>query len=365
MKFDMLLEKTLIESILEIHSPESERPTINDLIVQFYELTYKIAEIRYSKKVKPGVINKRRDMIIEKLEKMLWPVITEMKRRFVPVFKGWLGSHAITDPHQWAVARVSEDSDYKNMGEINFETLSASIVDEYNRYKSPKAYLDVYNRKNLPKLAQIIAKEIMPRINEFPAFQKAFQHSFNLQKQEAENMLEQYQEGDTDIDLGGIGYFDTYEEAKTTLESYTLADFIYMLEDMGAFSDNEQLATMLDLDDIYDMAVELYEKLVFPIWYGNWKSKGIDQTRANVENVYNERLLKTTSNLSTEIENIGTIIQTAHQNGNLIKDYMGQLGEGDDDANEEDIGYKLLDQLTDGTYSGYKQWNADIKEAGF
>ncbi|MEI6421268.1 MAG: hypothetical protein WCP55_03560 [Lentisphaerota bacterium] len=363
MKFNILLEKTILESILDIHSPDNpEYPSINDLIIQFYEITHKRSEILYSNKVKPDRIDARRDKIIEKLEGRLWSVINELKRRFAPVFAKWLESHALTNPRQWAESRM------KSADEFEYEDSNMiidSMVSEYNRYKFPKQYANAMQRSKMPSFGQMVSKEIVPRIAEFPAFQKAFKPSYDTEMQTAQDELENHGVEDTDIELSFIGYFDTYAEAETALKNFSLSDYVSYLEDTGTFSDPDLLENVLSKDNINDMVTELYEKVVFPLWYNAWKSKGIDKTRNNVSNVYHERIMKTTGDLGKEIENIGTIIQTAHQNGNLINDYLEEFGEANEEGEKEDIDRNLLQKLTDGTYEDIPNWDADIKEAGF
>ena len=153
----------------------------------------------------------------------------------------------------------------------------------------------------------------------------------------------------------------TPEEADAYMQKMTLAN--QGLENF-IFDTDTLVQLMGEYGDLRTFFIELYEKIVFPVWFAHWKAKGIVQTRKNVQNAYNNLKKASTKDLGNLVAWIGQALNTAHQSGSML-DYVPEDENFSVDINDESDNYSgedLLQALTDGNFNN--QWDKELREAG-
>ncbi|PJF37795.1 MAG: hypothetical protein CUN55_20260, partial [Phototrophicales bacterium] len=79
-------------------------------------------------------LEQRKANILKNVENSLWDAIYEVKGPLDATLSKWLQGHAITNPSEWAEARVGDD--YDEMAGISPEDAMQVAIDEYMRYSN-------------------------------------------------------------------------------------------------------------------------------------------------------------------------------------------------------------------------------------
>lgn len=326
-----------------------------DVIISFYEASYKLTMVERSKATQPVPI--RKENTIKKLETLILKTSNILKHRFQPVFKYWLDHHALNDPHKWACKRVETQEDDYNLFD--------SLIDEYNRYAFEKLRKSSLVYKEL--INQISDKiEKFPSINEYVKIYLS--DYFENQKQDMYSFLDDgAYDSEDGYEING-NHFEDYDSAQEYIDNFehdntlTLKELIYNYDiSLEDFFNNLK---SYDYDLYLQALIEIYEHIIFQEWFRYWKQKGIVKTRETVEKVYNTMLTKHSNNAKREMADISIILNTAHQNGNIVRDYTKDYGDNNNDY-DVTIDNKVLKELSDGTFESFKTWQQDVEEAGF
>lgn len=142
---------------------------------------------------------------------------------------------------------------------------------------------------------------------------------------------------------------------KQTKDYYDNLIFSEYMESVHRNSISSLLKEMQEYYDIYEIAVELFEFLCFPVWYGFWQQMGIDETRSRIEQAY--RLIGQIENqpIKQAFASINIIINIAHQTGSMayyISSYTGESEQGI---------LNMMDYLSSNIT---EEWDLEIKEIG-
>jgi hypothetical protein len=341
MKFDKLYT-LLLEYVFDYTTSNIQNEKdINKLIIHFYELYYKRMLIENSKLT--DQIEPRKYRIVEKLEDRLLDVIKELKKRFIPVFQIWLEQHILNDPKLWTEARL------KYLEPEYFTDVP--LFEEYFHYKYPEQYKKDATF-NVGKISNEVLSEILKNKSKFPKTVKLLNNFISRDKMQKE-LDEQYDENSTDIDVS-FGFFTDYNEA---IRFIKYADIDILEDTIINFA--KQIEEVCTEEELYVIAYELTEIMLFPMWHKYWLEQGIEQTIKTVRSIYETMLKPESNDVNKEMANMSIILNTYHQNGKLLSEYFGAYD------NQIPIDNELLDQLSKETYKEYPKWKKDIEDSGF
>jgi len=374
--FSLLFEQMLMEAIWDTNETFSELGIDGDPnntesfitnLINYYELYYKYYELT----TKPFSGHpKRKENIELQLKTRLISSMENIRNVLLPVFKNWLASHAITKPQEWARARLRDQVD--DIGYDSIYDMSAgdigealdSLIWEWYRYVYPNR--QVYQRPNESSIRSMFFQAVTKNIANMPNFQAAIGNNLIAIEKERRQMdladmgEEEYKQ------QFGLGENDSAEEhaENVQLSDLDIGDMV-----SSYYDDMSSLAERIDADHLEPVIIELYEKMVFPVWYGTWKKQGIDQTRKNIEVAY--KTLKNTpiDDVNKMAAAISIGLNAAHQTGQMI-DYVSDYLEKNVDSGEYneptyDKGLKnLLDTLTNTPENIMTRWNNELEEIG-
>lgn len=303
-------------------------------VKKFYELEYKRSFLINNEFRGLG---QRKENILKKIDQELMRTCELIKKPLLNVFEKWLKNHAITNPKQFAEARVEEvyGQDYSNEEAFN------SMLYEWQRYNK--------NIKN-PETEMFHVIQNFESLTEF----------FELQSDSMKQMEEE------DLNYSGIeNYnnangteFKTIEEARNYIQNKPAESY----SDISYYDFESFINTLDNLGIITNFMEEFYEKIIFPIWFDYWKKKGIVKTRENNESIYN--MLLKARDIKDNILAINWAIHSAHQNGNMI-DYLEEYGRVQYDYEEHGSLEGLLNYLSNENNMGLiAEWEEEMKRIG-
>ena len=333
--FQLLYEEILLEALWDTNTFEYSDETYHfkSIIHQMYEMEYKLNALN----TKPfGGNPQRLENIKKQIEHKLTYVTNDVKKIMLQTLNNWLKSHAILNPKTWAEARYNDNID---MGDFSvFE----SLVGEYGRYATDE------NKQKIPTphstyYTKLLFNAIEKNISKLPYTKKLLNNLFQ------QNLQYQYDEQPAEMmETWGV---KTEKQAEKYIKTANIAD--YGIEYIAG--DNENLMNIIEEHgDLPTFYIELYQKLVFPAWYGHWKARGIDETRANIENLYKNLNATNESNLGNLISWTNATLNSVHQNGSMLE-YVEQ-STGESDLNN------YLDLLTNGNFNS--KWDEELREIG-
>lgn len=314
-----------------------------------YELEYKLSMI--TSRPFEG-LEERKKNIIKILEQKIKQIVPLLADTLIQTFETWLSAHAITKPKEWAEERFYEGGD--PLTDIyGFEETADILLGELQRY-----------RRDIQDISDLIMEvvNINPDVLDENFLDLIVQDEYNMMIDELEYTgLEEFNER--------FSYllnkeFEDEEEARDFLddnfssydkdffkimggEKEALTWILEMLVETEFFSTgNAEQA--LDIDDFFMTA---YEKVVFPAWYGYWKSQGIDQTRKNVEKITAD--LKKIESMPPEkqVMTLNIAKNTNHQSGSMMEYYEEMWN----------VDYVALERLSN---IDVRDWNEELQEIG-
>ena len=308
-------------AIWDVQSDES----FEDELRKLYELEFKYNMLR---SYPFNGMEKRRSNILIRLEKEAWETISYLTTVLDDVFSQWLAGHAITNPQQWAEARMV-DSEYNTPDEL----LNNFFYEFRNLNNSPDCYL------------------IIQYLNSNPEAFEPFMEAVRMDDKEM-----QYN------DIQGE-YFETEEEREAELEqrtSYTdqmtIGDWIenyHSSSQEGIISGLEQISNFMPINNIL---VGLYRDVLFDMWMARWGPEGIEETRETIETIYSNLKSIHNQDIAKALSTINIAINASHQTGKMT-DYLNA---------HPDVSYGVED-LLDGLSSmdeESQQWMAELKSIG-
>lgn len=296
--------------------------TFKDKLKAIYELEYRYQAINKNNNIMP----QRKENILNQIEKKIQEIIPEIKNTFLKVFEKWLETHALLDPEQWAKARLEDFKEAKELIQIDV------AIAELHRYTIGSVD---YSKIRADFMGNIDA--YMEKIPVLQKIKKAIQEEYKeniineLDEDEIEYFNEEHQTNFPATEEGVDEAIEYLEEKDITIE---LFDFIGDIENLVDIANNLGL--------FENLIFQIYKNLIFPHWYDYWKSQGIEETRKTIENVY-KILQQNSNNIQEEIKKINIALNTAHQTGNLIEDYLEHYS-------QEFIDSDFFDYLSQGSY---------------
>lgn len=313
----------------EIYNLDPEELSPLELFELWYEIEYKYNMLR-SRKFSGAP--KRQENMIKILKAVGQKINSVLAETFVNVYENWLESHAILSPKTWARKRAEGATEF---AEDSGESAYSAVESEFNRYD------DAYNNYGS------IEKGIWDNIDKMPAFKNALsEHAKEYTELEQQDMY--YTLGRDGYEEFGEMYgreFNSEEEAEKFIDEYeseASLDILYILDD-------EAMSTLLQNNQ--QALAELFEHLVFPAWHYKWAQEGIEQTRENIENIYNQ--LQNIGSLPLEKQNalINIATNATHQTGSMMDYYEERY----------DVSEYELDRLSN---QNTEDWDDELEEIG-
>lgn len=314
-----------------------------------YELEYKLSML----KSRPfSGLEKRQENIIKIMERKLKEAILAVADTLQVVFEDWLSAHAITKPKEWAEARFYEGGD--SIAEIEgFEMASDILLGELQKY-----------RKDIQDISDLVMEvvNINPDVLDENFLDLVVQDEYTIMVDELEySDIEEFNERFSSL-LNKE--FEDEEEARDFLDdnfsSYNkdffkimggkkeaLTRIVEMLVKTEFFSTGN-VERALNIDDFFMIA---YEKIVFPAWFDFWKSKGIIETRKNIEKITKQLSSIEKLPLEKQTMTLNIAKNANHQSGSMME-YYEEMWELD---------YVALEKLSNMDVS---EWNEELREIG-
>jgi len=319
---------------------------ILEVFKMFYELEYKYSMLSDSRKHFTGNPQRKKN-ILRFYEERAREINEFLAKTFINVFENWLENHALLTPKTWAKQRVRSSPEfdyYYDTNEIN--PVIETLISEYVRYK---------NNNQMPRNPGIIDrsvdpffKEALDNLDKMPTIKDWIQvDALQWYKDDLYNYLDDSLE---DFNESHGKDFETEEEARKYIDDLDADDMDF--SDLYYFDSTESLAqAFVNSGDWVSMLEELYEVMVFPLWFEYWKSMGIEGTRELVEEQY-ERIKKVSSMpLKEQFATINIATNAVHQTGEMMDYYYERYSVGKDD----------LDALSEQDVS---KWNEELKSMG-
>jgi len=317
-------------------------------IAAMYELEYKYSMLRS----KPfGGLPRRQEMILNQLQEKLGEVITGLQDKLLSPLARWLEFHALLSPETWARKRVQE---FIEGGEM--ESAYRNAVYEYDKYvinfgelNSGRPYRPVNDDRTFQQMIQQARSEIAL----YPALAELLEQGLVGHKEML--MEDLHSEG---VESFGRRYskeFKDIDEAEAFIDGLTFNDV-----DMESLFYFEGIESFVDFAEQVGrpkgVLIELFQNLVFPGWFQYWSSMGIEETRENVENIYQKLSAINPEDVGNSIAVISMTLNAVHQTGPML-DYIEQ------DTGESSTEIKhVLDEMTAGTHVA--EWNTQLREIG-
>ena len=320
--------------------------SFSDELEKFYELEYKHSML--SQRPFRG-LEQRKENILNGLEKELWDTGENLRIPLLQTFKMWLSSHALMDPGLWAQQRA--DDDYEHIEEFGEDTTMNGILDEYMKYKNGNnGWYNPQKGPNWDQAKRELFQEIIKNKNNFPSLSPLWEYIKEYQK---ENFLSVF------LEDGGLqevnrmyGFnFKSEEEVDNNIDK-----IVESTVDIYDFVDtHSNLWETLGYAgvDMRQFIHEIYQNLIFPGWLKYWKSRGIEKTRKDVENIY--KMLQSSNNSIPSLKaGINAALHASHQTGEMIEYLEIYAGEHVDPS--------LLRELSEGNF--VEEWNEELRKIG-
>lgn len=340
-------KKIIYAQIWETDTDDS----FEEVLQSFYELEYKYQSL---KNFPFTGMPQRYENILEKVKDSLEDSMLKLKDVLVATFNGWLESHALTDPAQWAKKRMDPygTGAYDYIESIGAGEALGGVVGEYLDYKHNKQMHNENIEQGFSEMLSIALKEP----EKYPSLQGL--SDLYLRDQEERYNNELYDVGFETFGENYVGQAFESEEAAETwieeqIENFDLSEHVYDTG-MEDFISSLQYSGMSPEQFIQD----LNQNLVFPMWMDYWGAMGIEGTREMAEEAY-EGLVSANS-FEEFHQALEVAIQTCHQNGSMLE-YLEQYGGEYNYSSPEMIEITML-ELTEGKSNS--EWDKQLKEIG-
>ena len=339
--FRTLYEQILFEALWDSEAVNTGDAPFLGNVYRVYELEYKLQALKNSNLATMNP--KRLENITNQVKLELGSAATTLKQILLNTFALWLKQHALTKPQIWAEQRYNYFTESDDDTNYIFE----GIVGEYSRY----AFAGGQRPRNFStdQFFPIIDRNL----NKLPYTKSVLESVYKLYMQD-----EYDNDPEGTMERWGISTPEEADQhiATSTLEQDGLEGMVY---------DNESLIGIIEQHgDLSKFFIELYAKIVFPVWFAHWKDQGIVETRKRVQNVYNNLKKSSPKDLGNMIAWLSAALNTAHQSGSML-DYVPEDDnffveiDGDSDSYSSQ---DLLQAVTDGKFND--QWDKELSEAG-
>jgi len=337
----------------------------SDYIQALYELEYKYSAVKsYQFNGHP----RRRENILNSLKKNLTNIINHIKVIILKVFSNWLSSHALLSSGEWGKQRMMNSlevfkDEYGNSMNSPGYDLSINLLNHFmNDYIG---HVFNFNRQKTNVINfQVILEKMANNIEDFPVFRKFLEHEAENHKEFLLTDLEEegYEEFGSRFCSNYYTYFSEFAsdiKAREFIQNLSLDDIgaDQILEFTGIGEDIESFAAYVDINSdlsIPALLQEMYAYFVFPLWYKRWEKEGIEQTRANIQKIYDDLRNSDPNNIEDTVIKIDRAINTSHQTGSMLE-YLEEF------TSSENLS-SVLDEISSKT--NVDGWNEELKEVG-
>ncbi len=309
--------------IAQIWQVNYDNTSMSSMLSALYEVTYKFQTL---KKQPFKGLEVRQNNILSNLESSARNIISDIVNILQPVFENWLKNHALNDPISWADAqmRMSEDQNEEYWGNLfnNYGIDSMQGAIKTDSIDVAENVEEAINSKKAPFLTAIFLRE-----------------KSDLKELNEENN----QEADKDLE-------DRY------IDEMTFSEF---------FSQYYESSWVTFLEYISNNGYNIHQAIretcafgLFPIWYGYWRTAGIDYTRNNVQKAHDMLYNVLNQPIEQALATINIVINTSHQTGEML-DYITEVTS---DSKSEI--YRTMTYYSNMQPRDYKAWDMDLQEVG-
>lgn len=300
----------------------------SDKLYEHFKLLYEL-EYKYNRALNSKFkgIEERQKNIIKIIENKAKELIKAITPTFEGVFLDWLDAHNTEDPEKFSGKRFE--------GMDGGEALEIIIYD-YMRYMNT-----TINALNKEKAFSQIIDTINKNPENFPITIEKFSY---ISDEKRDNMRYQLEsEGLEEFNNNYATGFETEEAAEDYIDnfSYDISDIIYNIDTFYSYFGNDE-----------NVFIELYSKIVFPLWYDEWASQGIERTIEDNKEILNNLENIEHQPLKTQFKILNIAINATHQTGDMMDNY----------ENKHSISKKQLDALSETDVS---DWDKELKLIGF
>lgn len=312
----------------------------NDL-VELYELNYKYDMM---KKSPFNGVPDRRENIINMVERKGLVVSNHVITELIKIFNSWLDDHALTSAETWAKGRI------KDMGDEDDGYFIADPTDEYRKYRVSKPYSD-----DAVETGRLLNKYFRYLVDNNKLMDCALTKWFNTilseHKDSYMTTLTSLDENDAEDAEEYKDFVSRIQDIDENPEKY-ITEYVGSTDILNYFELVKQIKN--GIVDGIDLAKELYQYIVFPVWFDYWEKQGIVQTRKRIENITSDmKKAYKEQNLTEMFKQINIALHSAHQTGKML-DYISR--------EHYDIDKSLLYRLTNMNVS---ELNSELKRQGF
>ena len=317
-----------------------------------YELEWKLHALKnYDFKGLP----QRRDNIITKLEENLDEAIEVVKEPILYTFRKWLDNHALLDPQTWAAQRTI--GDYNDFNEysidIGEDEALKLVIEEYKRYQNGnQPWTPAWKSPNWDSAFSEMLRDAAQFEDQMPSLVKLKEmYAADQQERYGEELFSEGFEQFGEMYVGQP--FESEEAAELWIEenssNFDLADYIY---DFGieGFTQSLGYAGV----SLQQFIQDLNQFLVFPLWYDYWGSQGIEETRENLQEIYD--MLESANSLEENIAAINVALNAVHQTGDMLQHLENYSNIPSSEIKD------ILDNLSEGT--NLPKWNKQLRQIG-
>lgn len=315
--------------------------TFSSKIKELYELEYKYSMLNN----KPFLGSlQRQENISNQLEKNIKIIGHEIRDQLMTTLKNWLNKHALLSSGKWADERVNDAIETTDGNQGIY--ILVDVLREYNKYIDETGR----DKKTIFYLIDIASQDI----NSYP-YLKLFLEQYAVEgyvewlKEEIYDNLDdfnfRYNKSFKDVDEA-----IEWAEEQNSIENVDINEMLYLFTG----GDEETIMNQIDSNgQPFQIAQEFYKNLVFPLWYEYWSSQGIEETRENIEEIY-DYLKKSKNQIGDLMASINMGLNAVHQTGSML-DYLSE-DTGDNNLAE------TLNDATEGKF--IDKANKELKSIG-
>lgn len=356
--FSIVLAESSMEYINSFKPIRSFRHGQESEILKHWTLEYEI-EYKYSMiESRPfSGLEQRKENIVNILEKKAKEIIPSLAETLYKTFKKWLAAHAITNPKQWARARMIM-GDENIIDALGFDEAMSTIMFELCQYVD---YPSGYDRYDLLRDVILEYGEEYNLINgEFLDLWVSDMYGMIIDLLENEGLDDFNSRYNTNFDDAGeaeqwidntFAAFDSdfFKWAGSREKAYNY--ILQEMDDIEFFEHFKHGDIDRFINDKNELLLLIYEKKLFPAWFQHWKDMGIVQTRKRVEDVTKDLYKIRSMPLEKQFMVLNIAKNLNHQNGSMMEYY-------EEDWGVDYVAMKRLSKMDT------RNWDKELKEIG-
>lgn len=323
-----------------------------------YELEYKHSML---KKLPFKGHPKRKENIIQQLEKSIFRLINIVKTPILASFQYWLKSHALTDPELWAKEKTENPLGY--MGDSwSWDAITNDIPQFrlkeiiYSFIQLNQIYNTEYNIKD--EFLDKIFWSLLEKSKNIPVM-KVIQKTLNNNYQQL-YLLDLQNEELQEFNSITNNNFQSEEEAVKWINNTDFTDDV-ISECKTWYTGIKDFSVDLEKNGLLeDFIQQVNQYIVFPLWSNMWKGKGMDKTSDRIAQVY--LLISNANTINENLISINTAIQVVHQSGSMTQYVSAYIKETTDKYISPSKIFKVMEDISQNT--DIDEWNKDLQQIG-